>query len=82
MCTLPVDWQVSMKNMVDRVIKLTVIDVDRVRRHNVIGYALLPLKDRKLDERQQLVSLDLQPSDANDVSICPRDLQQAYDVTH
>jgi hypothetical protein len=64
--------QVSLKSLEDRTIKLTVYDVDRVRRHNVIGHALLPLKGRELEiisDRGLLASLDLQQSEVTEVSL-------------
>lgn len=37
--------QVNSRTIDDRVLKLTVYDVDRHKRHNVIGHALYPLRD-------------------------------------
>ena len=37
--------QISNKSMEERVLKFTVVDVDRNRRHQTIGYALYPLRD-------------------------------------
>ena len=55
--------QVPSKTLDDRVIKLTVFDVDR-RRHNVIGHAHLSINDRKLEDgREKLLSIDLQPTE-------------------
>ncbi|XP_046369955.1 synaptotagmin-15-like isoform X1 [Haliotis rufescens] len=38
-------FQVNSRTIDDRVLKLTVYDVDRHKRHNVIGHALYPLRD-------------------------------------
>jgi len=45
----PVGVQVSHKNLSERVLKLTVCDIDRLRRHNVIGSAVFPLRGREDD---------------------------------
>ncbi|XP_041363619.1 synaptotagmin-15-like [Gigantopelta aegis] len=41
-------FQVSYRTVEDRVLKLTVFDVDRHKRHNVIGHALYPLKEQNI----------------------------------
>lgn len=41
--------------MGDRVLKLTVYDVDRQKKHHVIGHALYPLKDHDCDSNVRLV---------------------------
>jgi hypothetical protein len=55
-------FQVSNKNLPERVLKLTVYDVDRLRRHNVIGHALFALKGRERDmiDEPMFVTLELQ----------------------
>jgi len=41
--------QVTHKNLSERVLKLTVCDVDRLRRHNVIGGVVFALRGREDD---------------------------------
>ena len=47
--------QVSYRSLQDRVLKITVYDVDRHRRHNVVGHALYPLKDHDAESNERLV---------------------------
>nr|XP_022315982.1 synaptotagmin-15-like isoform X2 [Crassostrea virginica]XP_022319655.1 synaptotagmin-15-like isoform X2 [Crassostrea virginica] len=48
-------FQVSYRSLQDRVLKITVYDVDRHRRHNVVGHALYPLKDHDAESNERLV---------------------------
>ncbi|XP_045213417.1 synaptotagmin-15-like isoform X3 [Mercenaria mercenaria] len=48
-------FQVSNRNIGDRVLKLTVYDVDRQKKHHVIGHALYPLKDHDCESNERLV---------------------------
>ncbi|KAJ8318813.1 hypothetical protein KUTeg_003904 [Tegillarca granosa] len=48
-------FQVSYRSLQDRVLKFTVFDVDRHKRHNVIGHALYPLKDHDGESNERLV---------------------------
>jgi len=59
-------WQVSYKNLSERVLKLTVCDIDRLRRHNVIGSVVFPLRGREdeLAGRKLFTSLRLEHADA------------------
>jgi len=61
-----VDVQVSHKNLSERVLKLTVCDIDRLRRHNVIGSVVFPLRGREDDvtAHKLFTSLRLEHADA------------------
>ncbi|CAC5402146.1 SYT15 [Mytilus coruscus] len=48
-------FQVSHRTLQDRVLKFTVYDVDRHKRHNVIGHALYQLKDFDGESNERLV---------------------------
>ncbi|XP_076453975.1 synaptotagmin-15-like [Babylonia areolata] len=48
-------FQVSHRATEDRILKLTVFDVDRHKRHNVIGHALYPLRDHDCESNERLV---------------------------
>ncbi|KAL8577899.1 hypothetical protein ACOMHN_011895 [Nucella lapillus] len=48
-------FQVSHRATEDRVLKLTVFDVDRHKRHNIIGHALYPLRDHDCESNERLV---------------------------
>ncbi|XP_033742643.1 synaptotagmin-15-like isoform X1 [Pecten maximus] len=48
-------FQVSTRSLQDRVLKFTVYDVDRHKRHNVIGHALYPLKEHDGESNERLV---------------------------
>lgn len=48
-------FQVSHKSFDDRVLKFTMFDVDRHKRHNVIGHALFPLKEYDFDNNVRMV---------------------------
>ncbi|PVD39243.1 hypothetical protein C0Q70_01871 [Pomacea canaliculata] len=48
-------FQVSHRAIEDRILKLTVFDVDRHKRHNVIGHALYPLRDHACESNERLV---------------------------
>lgn len=48
-------FQVSNRSISDRVLKFTVYDVDRQKKHHVIGHALYPLKDHDCDSNERLV---------------------------
>ena len=47
--------QVSYRAIEDRILKLTVFDVDRHKRHNIIGHALYPLRDHDCESNERLV---------------------------
>ena len=47
--------QVSNRNINDRVLKFTVFDVDRHKKHLVVGHALYPLKDHDCESNERLV---------------------------
>ena len=61
-----VDVQVSYKNLSERVLKLTVYDIDRLRRHNVIGSVVFPLRGHEDDVTglKLFTSLRLEHADA------------------
>ncbi|XP_052266141.1 synaptotagmin-15-like isoform X2 [Dreissena polymorpha] len=48
-------FQVSSRNFSDRILKFTVYDVDRQKKHLLIGHALYPLKDHQLENNERLV---------------------------
>lgn len=48
-------FQVSNRNINDRVLKFTVFDVDRHKKHLVVGHALYPLKDHDCESNERLV---------------------------
>ena len=48
-------FQISAKTVQERVLKLTGYDVDRNRRHRVIGHALYPLKEHICDGGEKVV---------------------------
>ena len=48
-------FQVSSKSMEERVLRLTVYDVDRHKKHQVIGHALYPLKAHAHDDNERVV---------------------------
>eukprot|EP00106_Octopus_bimaculoides_P005962 XP_014773404.1 PREDICTED: synaptotagmin-15-like [Octopus bimaculoides] len=48
-------FQVSHKSFDDRILKFTMFDVDRHRRHNVIGHALFPLKEYDCENNERMV---------------------------
>ena len=48
-------FQVSSKAMEERVLRLTVYDVDRHKKHVVIGHALYPLKAHTHDDNERVV---------------------------
>lgn len=47
--------QVSHRALEERVLKLTVLDVDRHKRHQVIGHALYPLREHDCENNVRLV---------------------------
>ena len=47
--------QVSNRALEERKLRLTVFDVDRHRRHNVIGHAIYPLKEHNYDSNERVV---------------------------
>ena len=47
--------QVSQRGIQERTMKLTIYDVDRHKRHNVIGHALYPLKDHEYESNERVV---------------------------
>ena len=50
-----VSLQVSQRGIQERTMKLTIYDVDRHKRHNVIGHALYPLKDHEYESNERVV---------------------------
>ncbi|BFZ02988.1 hypothetical protein BsWGS_06027 [Bradybaena similaris] len=48
-------FQVSHRALEDRVLKLTIYDVDRHKRHQVIGHALYPLREHDCETNVRLV---------------------------
>ena len=58
--------QVSYKNLSERVLKLTVCDIDRLRRHNVIGSVIFALRGHEDDVtgHKFFTSLRLEHADA------------------
>ncbi|KAH9504050.1 Synaptotagmin-15 [Bulinus truncatus] len=48
-------FQVSHRALEERVLKLTVLDVDRHKRHQVIGHALYPLREHDCENNVRLV---------------------------
>ena len=48
-------FQVSNRTVEERVLKLTVFDLDRHKRHNVIGHALFPLRDHDFENNERVV---------------------------
>jgi len=58
--------QVSHKNLSERVLKLTVCDIDRLRRHNVIGSVVFALRGREdeMTGQKLFASLRLEHADA------------------
>lgn len=72
-------FQIPVKAMEERTLKLSVYDNDRGKRHNIIGHALFPLKDLDLTSNENIdVWKDLEaevqdtPSDLGEmlVSLC------------
>ncbi|XP_076258076.1 synaptotagmin-15-like isoform X2 [Rhynchophorus ferrugineus] len=55
-------FQVSQKDMVDHILKLTVIDAGRSKRYAEIGHVTYPLKDLEIGDgsEQQLFKMDLE----------------------
>ena len=47
--------QVNHRSIEDRILKFTIFDVDRHKRHNVIGHALYPLRDHDCESNERLV---------------------------
>ena len=53
---LPVlQTQVSTKSLEERILKVTVYDIDRHKRHKVIGHALYPLKEHDYEGNERVV---------------------------
>ncbi|CAG9767455.1 unnamed protein product [Ceutorhynchus assimilis] len=54
-------FQVSQKDMVDHILKLTVIDAGRTKRHAEIGHVTYPLRELEIGDgsEQQLFKMDL-----------------------
>ncbi|XP_070182775.1 synaptotagmin-15-like [Littorina saxatilis] len=48
-------FQVSHRAIEDRNLKFTVFDVDRHKRHNIIGHALYPLRDHDVECNERVV---------------------------
>ena len=45
----------SNKAIQERVLKLTMFDVDRHKRHHVLGHALYPLKEHDYESNERVV---------------------------
>ena len=61
--------QVSHKSLEERALRFTVFDVDRYRKHHVIGHAVYPLKEHDCTTSDKVVIWrDLE-----------RDISQVYD---
>ena len=59
--------------MEERVLKFTVVDVDRNRRHQTIGYALYPLRDHMYGYDEPIViwrDLEKEVAEVSDVITC------------
>ena len=53
--------QVTFKALQQRTLRLSVYDVDRSKRHKLIGHALYPLKDLDIEAHQKVIMwLDLE----------------------
>lgn len=64
----PFVFPVTAKAIQQRTLKLTVFDIDRRRKHNLLGYVILPLSDFNVDsDRNPTIYRDLQ-SAVSDVS--------------
>ena len=66
-------FQISTKSMEERVLKFTVVDVDRNRRHQTIGYALYPLRDHMYGYDEPIViwrDLEKEVAEVSDVITC------------
>lgn len=50
-------FQVSSKTLSERVLKLTVYDVDRLRRHNVIGHVIYAMKGHNFETNEKCLVL-------------------------
>ena len=48
-------FQITLKALEERVLKFTAYDVDRNRRHQVIGHALYPLKEQSCEGDERVV---------------------------
>ena len=47
--------QVSNKSVDERVLRLTFYNIDRQKRHHVIGHALYPLKEHNYESNERVV---------------------------
>ncbi|XP_045133953.1 synaptotagmin-15-like isoform X1 [Portunus trituberculatus] len=65
-------FQVTAKELEDRALKLTFYDVDRDKKHQVIGHVLILLKELGEWEGKRLLRRDLE----REVSLSPRELGQ------
>ncbi|XP_074647525.1 synaptotagmin-15B-like isoform X2 [Tubulanus polymorphus] len=64
-------FQVSHKSFEERVLKLTMYDVDRHRRHHVIGHAVYPLREHDCESNERVVvwrDLEREVVESHDVS--------------
>lgn len=61
--------QVTFKALQQRTLRLSVFDVDRSKKHRLIGHAMYPLKDLDYETHQKVVMwLDLE-KEVNEVRI-------------
>ncbi|XP_066942502.1 synaptotagmin-15-like isoform X2 [Macrobrachium rosenbergii] len=65
-------FQITAKELEERALKLTFFDVDRDKKHQVIGHVLFMLKDLAPWEGKRMLRRDLE----REVSLSPRDLGQ------
>ncbi|XP_063585843.1 synaptotagmin-15-like [Penaeus indicus] len=65
-------FQITAKELEDRALKLTFYDVDRDKKHQVIGHVLCLLKDLAPWEGKRMIRRDLE----REVSLSPRQLGQ------
>nr|XP_003418614.1 synaptotagmin-15-like [Loxodonta africana] len=70
-------FQVSSKNVVQRVLRFSVYHVDRQRKHQLLGQVLFPLKDETLEgDCRRIIWRDLEaenlepPSELGDLQFC------------
>nr|XP_045605770.1 synaptotagmin-15-like isoform X1 [Procambarus clarkii] len=65
-------FQITAKELEERALKLTFYDVDRDKKHQVIGHVLFLLKDLHALEGKKMLRRDLE----REVSLSPRELGQ------
>ncbi len=54
--------------MSERILRMTVFDVDRHKRHQVVGHALYPLKEHQHDSNERVVIWRDLEREVNEVS--------------